>query len=63
MRGSGVAYPPMSETLSIMTDKIVYRDAVATGFHPTNRRSQHNEAGGIECPRGLFILNSWLRSS
>jgi hypothetical protein len=32
---AGGAYPPMSETLSIMTDKIVYRDAVATGFHPT----------------------------
>jgi hypothetical protein len=31
----------MSETLSIVTDKIVYRDAVATGFHPTNPYISH----------------------
>jgi hypothetical protein len=31
----GGAYQPMPDALSIMTNKIVYRDAVATGFYPT----------------------------
>jgi hypothetical protein len=28
-------YAPMPDTLMIMTDRIFYRDAVATGFNPT----------------------------
>jgi hypothetical protein len=30
----GGNYAPMPDTLMIMTDRIFYRDAVATGFHP-----------------------------
>jgi len=31
----GGKYAPMPDILAIMTDRIPYRDAVATGFHPT----------------------------
>jgi hypothetical protein len=31
----GGKYAPMSDTFTIMTDRIYYRDAVATGFYPT----------------------------